>query len=54
MKCEKCGKISEEVHVCNDNYGQFYICYECATIQTIDDVAHKVKIIRHDNEKKPT
>jgi uncharacterized protein (DUF2249 family) len=54
MKCEKCGNISEEVHVCNDIFGQFYICYECTTLKTIVDVKREVEIIRHARETKPT
>jgi protein-arginine kinase activator protein McsA len=54
MKCEKCGKISDEVHVCNDIFGQFYICYECATLKTIGDVKREVEIIRNARETKPT
>jgi hypothetical protein len=46
IKCEKCGKIENEVHVCNDNFGQFYICYDCATLKTIEEVARQVKLIR--------
>jgi Fe2+ or Zn2+ uptake regulation protein len=46
QKCEKCGNSSFLFHVCKDQHGDFIICLDCATAETLESVAYGVKLER--------
>ena len=51
LKCEKCGKEKPKLHESFDNFGEFFICYDCATLETFEAVDREVKLIRQQRHK---
>jgi formylmethanofuran dehydrogenase subunit E len=45
-KCEKCGNSSFSFHNRKDQHGDFILCMDCATPETLEAVAYAMKLER--------